>query len=425
MPLDPNIILSGLQQQRGVDMNALLQQKISGMENINALERQRKSDELVMQDRAAAQAKEQEAAAIKALLPAYTYGIQTGDIAGAGNLAPPEMRDQLQPFIDALTGKSPQEVQAALIGSLASSGEVGQEALAAIQRAQTFGVQARQAKTAEDRLALDVERQAAELAAGNKVASREVDAQGNVHFFDAYGNEIRVAQGAGKPAASPAATDGVKLGPDQRMREDGTVEIVPGTKTYNAAAKSHASDKKDASIVVDKIASAQDKLDYILDPKNKDGFEYNFGGYYAAYAGQNMPVESAQNMYAKLESLKADLKGAGLEQLRAGGSIGQITEAEWPIIEKQIDSITPYMGEQAAREALMAIKQRLDNIAERATEAYDTQWGDTQFYSPVKAKTTGGGGGGGGGGGVREGATATNPQTGERIIYRNGQWQPL
>lgn len=28
-------------------------------------------------------------------------------------------------------------------------------------------------------------------------------------------------------------------------------------------------------------------------------------------------------------------------------------------------------------------------------------------------------------GGVQEGATATNPQTGERIIYRNGQWQPM
>ena len=27
--------------------------------------------------------------------------------------------------------------------------------------------------------------------------------------------------------------------------------------------------------------------------------------------------------------------------------------------------------------------------------------------------------------GVQEGATATNPQTGEKIIYRNGQWQPV
>ena len=116
------------------------------------------------------------------------------------------------------------------------------------------------------------------------------------------------------------------------------------------------------------------------------------------------------------------MKGAGLEQLRAGGSIGQITEAEWPIIEKQIDNITPYMGEKAARDALTAIKHRLDNIAERAIETYDTQWGGTQFYSPVKAKPTGGGGGGGG---ISEGTTATNPQTGERIIYKGGQWQTL
>jgi len=28
-------------------------------------------------------------------------------------------------------------------------------------------------------------------------------------------------------------------------------------------------------------------------------------------------------------------------------------------------------------------------------------------------------------GGVSEGATATNPQTGEKIIYRNGQWEPM
>jgi hypothetical protein len=200
----------------------------------------------------------------------------------------------------------------------------------------------------------------------------------------------REQDAADRAAAGPG---GVKLAPGERATPEGTIELIPGTKAYNTAAKAHTSDNKDAAIVNDKIAAAQDKLDYILDEKNKDGFEYNFGGYNAAYIGQNMPVEAAQDMFAKLESLKADLKGAGLEQLRAGGSIGQITQAEWPIIEKQIDSITPYMGEKAARDALTNIKLRLDNIAERATEAYDMQWGDTQFYSPIKAKNTGGGGG--------------------------------
>jgi len=240
------------------------------------------------------------------------------------------------------------------------------------------------------RLAMDAaaaEREAA--GAGQpKVAFRETDAEGNVRMFDAAGNEIGMLPKAGKPAA--AATDGVKLGPGERMTEEGTVELIPGTKAYNAASKSHSSDQKDAAIVLDKTEAAKNKLKYILDEKNRDGFEYNFGGYYAAYVGQNMPTEAAQDMYAKLESLKADLSGAGLEQIRAGGSIGQITEAEWPMIQKQIDSITPYMGEKAARNALEGIQRRLDNIAERAKEAYDVQWGDTQFYKPIKAKSLGG-----------------------------------
>jgi hypothetical protein len=40
-------------------------------------------------------------------------GIQTGDLVGAGNLVPPEMRPQIQQYIDALKGTSPQEVLAA------------------------------------------------------------------------------------------------------------------------------------------------------------------------------------------------------------------------------------------------------------------------------------------------------------------------
>jgi len=169
MALNPNIILSGMPQP--FDTNALLQQQISGMENINALERQRRADELAMQDRAAAAEKEaaqaQEAATLKALLPAYTYGIQTGDIAGAGQLVPPEMRPQIQQYIDALTGKSPQEVQAALIGSLSSS-PMGQEALGAIQRAQTAQIQLGQLDVSRGRLAFDTEQAAAAAAAAGQ-----------------------------------------------------------------------------------------------------------------------------------------------------------------------------------------------------------------------------------------------------------------
>lgn len=47
----------------------------------------------------------------------------------------------------------------------------------------------------------------AETNAGTKVSFRETDAEGNVHLFDAQGNEIRVVPKAGKPAGSGASAE--------------------------------------------------------------------------------------------------------------------------------------------------------------------------------------------------------------------------
>jgi hypothetical protein len=206
MALDPSIALSGNQMAapRLPDVNAMMQTRTAGMENMYNIEQQRAAQAQAEQKE---QAAAQEAATIKALLPAYTYGIQTGDMAGAGNLVPPEMRPQLQPYIDALTGKSPEEVKSALIGSLSSSPS-GQEALAAIQRAETIGVQRGQLGVSQQRLAMDAaaaEREAAGVGQP-KVAFRETDAEGNVRMFDEAGNEIGMLPKAGKPAAAAGGT---------------------------------------------------------------------------------------------------------------------------------------------------------------------------------------------------------------------------
>lgn len=211
MPLDPNIITYGLRQMPGVDINAMVQQQITGMENINELERQRQADALALQDRAAKQQAEaaqmQEAEAMRALLPAYTYGIQTGDIVGAGNLAPPEMRGQLQPFIDALTGKSPQEVQAALIGSLASSGEVGQEALAAIQRAQTAQIQQGQLDVSREDIKLRRQKQALDAEGNGAWELKEGD--GGFFWTNSRTREVVPADVTGGAAPSAIPTPDV------------------------------------------------------------------------------------------------------------------------------------------------------------------------------------------------------------------------
>jgi hypothetical protein len=403
MPIDPSIISNAFANVSMPDVNALMNQRVRGAENIYQIETARQAQAAEAEQEAA---KAQEDATFKALLPAYTYGIQTGDIAGAGNLVPPEMRPQLQQYIDALAGRSPQEVQAALIGSLSSS-PMGQEALSAIQRGQTFGVQARQQDLAEKRYD-------AELAAAGQPKPMSA--------YEAATIRLREQEAA---AVGP---DGVKLKPGERKTAEGTVEAIPGSDLYNKQKASFAKDYKGATTVVDKIAEAQAKIARVTSEANADGFAGNFGGYNAAYVTQYFPGQT-QDVASDLESLKADLKNAGLELIRNGGSIGQITEREWPIIEQQLASLTPMIGEAKARDVLANVAARLKNIADRATETYDMQWGDTQFYAPVTAKpvTTGvtGNPPPAGGGGISEGTTATNPQTGERIIYRDGQWQPL
>jgi len=207
MPLDPSII-SSYNPGAGIDVNALMQQRMQGMENINALERQRKADDLAMQDRAAAQQKAQEAATIKALLPAYTYGIQTGDIEGALNLAPPEMRDGLMPYAEALRGKSPEQVRAALYGSLAGSPE-GQEALAAIQRAETAGIQREQnVLTRED---INLRRQKQALDARGEGAWELKEGEGGFFWTNPRTRQVipaDVTGGAAPAVAAPGAVPG-------------------------------------------------------------------------------------------------------------------------------------------------------------------------------------------------------------------------
>ena len=124
---------------------------------------------------------------------------------------------------------------------------------------------------------------------------------------------------------------------------------------------------------------AMGKIARILDPKRASEFNSNFGGY-NALASQYMPGDS-QNMRKEIESFKAEMKAAGLNLLRAGGSsIGAITASEWPILEQQIDAISPLLSESAAREAFQRIKVRMKRLENNALRTYDTEWGDSPFH---------------------------------------------
>ena len=211
MPINPSIIGNVMAPQavQMPDVNAMLQTQTQGMENTYKIETARQQ---MAKEEAAAQQKAQEAATIKALLPAYTYGIQTGDIAGAGNLVPPKMRGNLQPFIDALANRSPEEVKSALIGSLAASPE-GQEALAAIQRAETAGIQREQNKLSRDRLALDRQKQALDALGQGDWELKE--GEGGFFWTNPRTRQVIPADvTGGAAAAAPGAAPGAIPAPD-------------------------------------------------------------------------------------------------------------------------------------------------------------------------------------------------------------------
>ena len=77
---------------------------------------------------------------------------------------------------------------------------------------------------AEQKFAAEQKAAADEAASGRKAAFTKEDAQGNIHFFDVYGNELRVAEGAGKPAPAVANAPGDKQ--LARQGVDGTLSRI-------------------------------------------------------------------------------------------------------------------------------------------------------------------------------------------------------
>lgn len=384
MALNPNIILSGMPQP--FDTNALLQQQISGMENINTLERQRRADELAMQDRAAAAEKEaaqaQEAATLKALLPAYTYGIQTGDMAGALNLVPPEMQESLRPYADALVGKSPQEVQAALIGSLSSS-PAGQEALAAIQRAQTFGVQSRQQTLAEQRFAAET------AAAGQPKPMTEYEAE-RIRL-----DREKAAREAAKDAAiASGEAPPVDLQKGERWNpETGRVEAVPGSTTYN---KQKSTQAKDYNAATNALRELNKVRGVVSELKNTTGYQKAMGTGAIMSNLPNTPASSITGAYdfqTKYKNLKGSVATLGRAAASLQGKLGNMAVQEWKLVSDAIANLDlASMDADVLDAQLDIIANDIIALEAQVRDAYEKEWGDTQFYNPLDSRGPAGGG---------------------------------
>ena len=112
------------------------------------------------------------------------------------------------------------------------------------------------------------------------------------------------------------------------------------------------------------------------------GFKHLFGT--TSLLTRQLP--QARTAAGKLESLKSNLKAAGLEAMRAGGSIGAMTEKEWPIVEAMISGLDSRMSPDEAATQIDKIKARIERINEVARDAYKMEWGASPYYKEFGAK---------------------------------------
>jgi hypothetical protein len=229
------------------------------------------------------------------------------------------------------------------------------------------------------------------------------------YMYNEQGQQVRIPQ-TGVP-------EGLRLRPGERWNETNqSVEQVPGSALYIEKQKGHSNDLNAVKTVQATTKWGTERIDKILDPKNKTGFENNFGGF-TAYGTKEFSGNTAL-VKSELDSLRSDLKNKGLQMMRAGGSIGAMTEKEWPIVESMLATITPKMDVKDARDVLLAVRQKFESLENLATEKYNDQWQNTQYFKPIEKAT------GGGGAAEMQPVYATNGK--ERIMSTDGgvTWKP-
>jgi hypothetical protein len=173
-----------------------------------------------------------------------------------------------------------------------------------------------------------------------------------------------------------------RLKQGERFNEEtGEIVAIPGSDIFKKQKEKFSDEYKNATSVISQTENGLNKIDEILDEANSNGFMMNFGGY-NAYATR-YASGAASDMRKKIDSFKSDMKAAGKQLLAAGGSIGQITEREWPILEQMIASIDPVLSEDEARKTFDDIKNRFRRLIERTIDSYETEFSDSQFYRPL------------------------------------------
>ena len=200
-----------------------------------------------------------------------------------------------------------------------------------------------------------------------------------------------------------------------RWNEAGTEqEPIPG----GPVARQRELDSANAKRSVDLTVQNLDRLDTAMAELDADPGLPRITG---SVAGRTPNItNAATGAQAKLDSIKSQIFVSALQSMRdaskTGGAVGQVTEREGDKLENSIAALSQAQGTADFKVQLAKARAQLKASKAIIQRAYSEQYGEgggAVTAPPAPAS------------GPAEGQTATNQSTGQKIIFKGGQWQPM
>lgn len=163
-----------------------------------------------------------------------------------------------------------------------------------------------------------------------------------------------------------------------------------------------------------------EKIDSVLDKPELEGI--------GRYAGRMPDATTSEEGLANRNAIEELKSGAFVQNVQMLRGMGSLSNAEGSKLENLIARLDVTQPEDVVRKQLSEIRSQysvLQKVAGREAESmgYSSQGYDTYVSERQAQKDQPQAGAAGQS--TREGMTATNPKTGQQIIYRNGKWQPM
>ena len=391
MAINPNIILSGNQMAppQLPDVNAMMQTRTAGMENIYALEQQRAEQQRTAQ-------KEQEAALIEALAPAYATAFKGGGsreaITAAYNLLPPEIQSGVKGQIDRLLAMPSDDLRLSALESSMAGSEAGRTLLnripTEIQR-MNAQIQQGQLRVAEKKLAMDESQlgMPAPISAADQ-ARIDLETRRVEMAEEAAAREVAKAKAIAAGKAPP-----VELGKGEVWNEaEQRVEAVPGSQTYN---KQKSTQSKDYGAATNALRELDKVNKVVKELKDTTGYQKAAGTGVIMSNLPNTPLSGVTGAYdfqTKYKNLKGSVATLGRAAASLQGKLGNMAVQEWKLVSDAIANLDlDSMDADVLDAQLDIIANDIMALEAQVRDAYENEWGGTQFYSPLGERGAAGG----------------------------------